>query len=92
MSAPIHITHPFHPLFGREIDVVERRHNWGEERIFYRDPDGYLVSLPARWTSVEAEDPFVVVAAGRSRFRVSDLIDLAALVLKVRAGKLAGDV
>ena len=86
------ITHPFHPLVGREIDVVERRCNWGEDRIFYRDPDGYLLSLPARWTSVEAEDPFVVVAAGRSRFRAVDLIDLAALVLKLRPGKQADGV
>jgi len=92
LTSPIRITHPFHPLFGREIDVVERRHQWGEDRIFYRDPDGYLLSLPWRWTSVEAEDPFVVVAAGRSRFRAADLIDLAALVLKLRPGKQAGDV
>jgi hypothetical protein len=48
--------------------------------------------MPARWTSVEAEDPFVVVAAGRSRFRAADLIDLAALVLKRLPGKQVGDV
>ena len=92
MSAPVRITHPFHPLCGREIDVVQRRCQWGEDRIFYRDPDGYLLSMPARWTSVEAEDPFVVVAAGRSRFRTADLIDLAALVRKLLPGKRAGDV
>jgi hypothetical protein len=85
----VRITHPFHPLVGRDIDVVERRCNWGEDRIFYRDPDGYLLSLPARWTSVEVEDPFVVVAAGRSRFRAVDLIDLAALVLTLRPRKQA---
>ena len=60
--------------------------------MFYRDPDGYLLSLPARWTSVEEEDPFVVVAAGRSRFRVVDLIDLADLVLRRRSEKQAGHV
>lgn len=60
--------------------------------MFYRDPDGYLLSLPARWTSVEEEDPFVVVAAGRSQFRVVDLIDLVALVLRHRPEKQAGDV
>ena len=32
------------------------------------------------WTSVAAEDSFVRVAAGRSAFRVSDLLALAALV------------
>jgi len=45
-----------------------------------------MPSMPERWTSVDAEDPFVVVAAGRSRFRVVDLIDLAALLLKARSG------
>jgi hypothetical protein len=92
MSASIRITHPFHPLCGREIDVVQRRSQWGEDRIFYRDPDGYLLSMPARWTSAEAEDPFVVVAAGRSRFRAADLIDLAALVRTLRTGKPADHV
>ena len=86
LSAPVRVRHPFHPLFGQEIDFVERRHNWGEDRVFYRDRQGHLASVPARWTSVEAEDPFVVMAAGRSRFRVVDLIELAALLLKARSG------
>ena len=41
--------------------------------------------MPAGWTSVEAEDPFVVVAAGRSWFRASDLIELASLVREQRS-------
>ncbi|MDP3955037.1 MAG: DUF5372 family protein [bacterium] len=86
------MTHPFHPLCGLEIDVVERRPHWGEDRVYYRDPDAYLLSLPARWTSVEEEDPFVVVAAGRSRYRAVDLIDLAALIRTCRSGKQADDV
>ena len=40
--------------------------------------------MPAAWTSVVPEDVFVAVAAGRSRFRVQDLVDLAALVLRLR--------
>ena len=92
VTGPVRITHPFHPLCGLEIDVVERRPHWGEDRVFYRDPDGYLLSLPARWTSVEEEDSFVVVAAGRSRFRAVDLIDLAALIRTCRSGKQADDV
>ena len=81
------ITHPFHPLFGREIDFVDRQQRWGEDRVLYRDADGYLQWLPARWTSVEPEDPFIIVSAGRSAFRAADLIDLAALVPTVRSGK-----
>ena len=72
-------------MFGQEIEFVERRHNWGEDRVFYRDRQGHLASMPARFTSVAAEDPFVVVAAGRSRFRVVDLLELAALVRKLRS-------
>ena len=85
LTSPIRITHPFHPLFGHEIDLVERRIRWGDDRIFYRDWQGHLTSSPTRWTSVEAEDPFVVVSAGRSLFRVTDLIDLATLVMKLRS-------
>ena len=84
VPAPVRITHPFHPQFQRELQFVERRQNWGEDRVFFRDRHGHLASLPARWTSVEPEDPFVVVAAGRSRLRVDDLLSLAELVLKLR--------
>ena len=78
------ITHPFHPRLGEALDFVERRHNWGEDRVFYRDRQGDLASLPARWTSVAAEDPVVVAGAGRSWFRVADLIELTALVARLR--------
>jgi hypothetical protein len=84
VTAPVRITHPFHPRFGQELDFVERRHQWGEERVLYRNCYGHLASLPAGWTSVVAEDPFVVVAAGRSRFRVADLVDLVELIGRLR--------
>lgn len=84
-SAPIRITHAFHPLCGEVIDFVERRHNWGEDRVFYRDRQGHLASIPAGWTSMAPEDPFVVVSAGRSWFRASDLVELARLVLESRS-------
>ena len=85
MTAPVQVTHPFHPLFGQALDVVVHRHNWGEDRVYYRDGRGHLTSVPAAWTSVVPEDAFVVVAAGRSRFRVQDLADLAALVVRLRS-------
>ena len=87
MSGPVRITHAFDPSCGREIDYVNRQQRWGEDWVVYRDPDGYLLWLPARWTSVEAEDPFVVISGGRSHFRVTDLMDLAALIATLVAGK-----
>ena len=85
MTVPIRVTHPFHPLFGQVLDIVMHRHNWGEDRVYYRDGRGHLTSLPAGWTSVVSEDAFVAVAAGRSRFRAPDLVDLAALVGRLRS-------
>jgi hypothetical protein len=33
--------------------------------------------LPAAWTDAVAVDPFVAIAAGRSRLRVAELLELA---------------
>jgi len=74
------VTHPFHPLRGREYDLVDYRHFWSEDRVVYVDETGAARSLPARWTSAVAEDPAVVVSAGRAHFRVVDLLELATLV------------
>jgi len=74
------VTHAFHPLFGREYDLIQYRHSWSEDRVVYLDEAGTARSLPARWTSAGADDPAVVVSAGRSHFRVADLVELARLV------------
>lgn len=74
------VTHPFHPLFGFEFDLVVRKLTWAEDRVFFFDADGLFGSLPAGWTDVDPVDPFVVVAAGRSRLRVDDLVALADLL------------
>ena len=57
---------------------------WGEDRAIYRSAHGHLASLPARWTTLVPDDPLVVVADGRARFRVDDLLELATLVLRLR--------
>jgi hypothetical protein len=84
LTSTVRVTHPFHPQCGEAIDVVAQRVQWGEARVFYRDPQGLRSSLPARWTSLTPVDPYLAVGAGRSRFRVQDLIDLAALLAELR--------
>jgi hypothetical protein len=74
------VTHPFHPLFGREFTLVHYRQCWGEDRVFYLDESEDLRSMPARWTSAIMDDPFVVIAAGRSLFRLVDLLELTKLM------------
>ena len=74
------MTHPHHPLVGQEFDLVTYRHTWGEHRVFFYDQEGRLRSFPATWTNVIAPEPFVEVSAGRSMFRIGDLLALAALL------------
>jgi hypothetical protein len=81
------VTHPFHPLCGRELELVTYRQNWGEDRVYFHDDQGRLKSLPAAWTSIGPEDPFVVVSNGRAAFRTADLVELAALVDRLREGR-----
>ena len=56
MSAPhgdvairrFRVTHPFHPLFQQEFELVSYRQNWGENRVWFQDKLGRLHALPAR--------------------------------------------
>jgi hypothetical protein len=66
---------------------VQYRHTWGEHRVYYHNQEGHLCSMPASWTSLAGLDPFVALAAGRSPFRVADLLALARL-----CAQLAGAV
>lgn len=79
-AARFRVTHPFHPLRGREFDLVDRRRTWGEDRVYYQDERGELKRLPASWTSAAAVDPFVSMSRGRAHFRAEDLLELASLI------------
>ena len=82
------ITHPFHPLRGAEYELVTRRLTWGEDRVFYYDPSGKLKSLLTNVTDVMSKDAFDRTSAGRSAFRVDDLLELRRLFDKhQQAGK-----
>jgi hypothetical protein len=74
------VTHPFHPLRGREFELADRRRTWGEDRVYFLDEGGELKRLPASWTSAAAVDPFVSMSGARAHFRVEDLLELASLI------------
>ncbi|MXW31116.1 MAG: hypothetical protein F4X54_00825 [Chloroflexi bacterium] len=74
------MTHPFHPLHGREFDLVEIVAASGIRRVFYADDGGTLRTIRQAFTSLALVDPFARVAAGRSAFRVQDLLELAAFL------------
>ena len=52
--------------------------------MFVVGEDGELCGLPAAWTDAAAADPFVVIAAGRSRLRMADLLSLADLLAALK--------
>jgi len=85
------ITHPFHPLFGAEYELVTRKLTWGEDRVFYYDPGGKLKSLLSNVTDVSSKDAFDHISAGRSAFRVDDLLELRGLFDKRKQGSTGAE-
>jgi hypothetical protein len=67
-------------LYGRTFALVTHRHNWGEARVYYHDDEGRVCGVPVQWTNLAPADPFVVMAAGRSAFRLADLVELSRLL------------
>jgi len=80
LSRKFKIIHPFHPLRGQEFEVIEYRRSWLTEYIDYRAPEGWTGSVPLAWTDAGGMDPFCEVSAGRSFFRVRELLDLAEML------------
>lgn len=60
-SRRFRVVHPFHPLSGREFELVSFAHTWGEHRVFFRVPgEDRVRAMPAAWTDVEGVDPYLV--------------------------------
>jgi hypothetical protein len=75
------VTHPFHPRLGEEIELLGYRRSFGNECLDCRDREGRLTTVPLAWTDAAGiDDPFVVASAGRSYFRVEDLLQLSKLI------------
>src|SRR5271157_3759885 len=66
--------------------LVTYRRDWGGHRVYFHGDTGRLASLPAQWTSLFPVDPFVAVSAGRSHFRIQDLLELSQLIARIRQG------
>jgi hypothetical protein len=86
----VRVTHPFHPLVGQEFEFVKRRRNWRADRVYFHDKAGELASLPAEWTDLVPDDPFVVLADGRSPFHIDALLELSELIVPLTAARRDG--
>jgi Family of unknown function (DUF5372) len=71
------VTHPFHPWHGREFAFVAVQQTWKQDRVYFFGDDGTMRSLPTAWTDAAEPDVLVSLSAGRSAFRVDDLLALA---------------
>ena len=83
----VRITHPFHPLRGREFALLDERRSGDEDRVWYQSDDGTARTVPRGWTDLSVADPFEVIAAGRAWFRPDDLARLVALLADLRTGR-----
>jgi YD repeat-containing protein len=78
------IIHPFHPLRGAAHELVARKLTWGEDRAFYYDSAGALKSFLSNVTDLILKDDFDRVSAGRSAFRLDDLLELRRCLDKIK--------
>jgi hypothetical protein len=62
--------------------LVDYRQTWGEHQVYFHDESQRLRAVPSDWTSMAAPDPFVSIAAGRSCFRIADLLELAQMIAR----------
>ena len=69
---------------------MTRKLTWGEDRVFYYDQGGKLKSLLTNVTDVSSKDAFDRISAGRSAFRVDDLLELRHLFDKRKQGGKGG--
>jgi len=74
----------------QEFELVTYLHTWGEHRAYFHKEGEHLVSVPATWTDIVAEDPVVQLAAGRALFRAVDLINLAQMLKRMRGVGVKG--
>ena len=51
------IARVFHPLYGRELQLIDQYLAWGEDRVCFRDDGDELRYLPTAWTSMAPPDP-----------------------------------
>jgi hypothetical protein len=81
------IIHPFHPYRNIEFEIDHVKRIAYESRVFFFNKKGRKSSVPLYWTDIGPQDPFVAVSAGRSFFRVEDLLGLVRLIKEINSAK-----
>jgi hypothetical protein len=72
-------------MCGQRFELLTVKKPWGEDRVYFFDKKKRLRHLPTSWTDAAEPNAFVTIAAGRSAFRLDDLIELSELIRTLRA-------
>lgn len=65
------VTHPFHPLFGRQLPCIGKRYNRYGERLLLQGDGTTVWSVPPQWTDLVSPDPDAVQVKYEMLRRVS---------------------
>jgi len=76
----VHVTHPFHPLSGRQLLCVGERYNRYGTTLLLETGEGTVCAVRPQWTDVVVPDPEIILGGQKALFRVADLLELAHLV------------
>jgi hypothetical protein len=79
----VRVTHPFHPLSGRQLACVGERYNRYGKTLLLETGDGSVCAVRPQWTDVVAPDPEIVLGGQQALFRVADLMELSCLVARL---------
>jgi len=74
------VTHPFHPLYQSQFELLSYRKSWGRQFIDFQYENGKTGAIPLAWTDADQADPFLTISQGRSVFRVPELLQLVELI------------
>ena len=84
------VTHPLHPLFCQEFESTGHKRLSGRNHFVFYNNTGKKTTIPVKWTDApEEEDVYVIISAGRSYFRVEDLIGLSDLIRRLQGNVFA---
>ena len=76
----VRVTHPFHPLSGKQFVCVGERYNVHGKRLLLQVDEMTICSVLPQWTDLAVPDPEIIIGKHRALFRLADLLDLARLV------------
>jgi len=72
------------------VCVGERYNRYGK-RLLLQVDDQTVCSVPLRWTDLVVPEPDIVMGEGRAVLRISDVMELARLVARLRRGVLPNE-